>query len=269
VIHTANYGTPAGKAPATVLLRNMIDGRVELHGPEPLRPRLMVNGGSIWSSAVPASGVVTGAEGVHQMLMEFSRSARSRFLFHLLSGSSVSASDLPFASVRDEGNAVVAELLVRPFQTEALSFSLDQPKNGSVAGVSELLMGSFLSKYLTQVKSGLPRTFGKKNEYVAGMHQSLLAWIVLMEAHMRFRRDATTSFLRLCQETPGVWFKWAGTDMNELEGSVISNAYFFNSKNGKRLIFSLVNGGVFHLNGDRNHKFSLSECCQNLIAAIK
>ena len=268
VVCAANYGLP-GQESHVVLGRSAASGSVEVRVPALLRPRLCFNGASAWPVCAPnPGGIAVGVEQVHALLMELQRAARSKALYGVLFGG-IAAADVPFASVRDEGKVIVADMYVTAATTHSFSFSLEIPQIVE-SSLLEVFLYQLMAKLLHHYRLGLPLVFGQVNEFVLAFIEKSLLWALLFQCHDLYRKDASNAFYTLCKEHAGLSVVWGGTDFVEGSfGKIISNA-FFRSRKGKRVVFSMIDAGTeFHLNGNSTRRWSIDEVMKSIINTIQ
>ena len=268
VTHSSAYGglTGSGEELRSLLTRSPRDGSVELRIPSPLRPRFLVNETSSWPLGADG-GVARGAKEVHMLLLEASRSLRSKLGYNLMSSSVASTRDLMFCSVRDQGSAIVLELLISAFKVDSFVFSLGQPKVFNTSMV-EFLVAHFLCVITHQQRLG-DVVFGKPNEYLVGIRSKFLAHLGRIAAHLNARKEASAACMASCQANPGLSFIWSGTDVQLEADNVTSNALVFSrSRQSNRAFFSLSNVGAYRLNG-LSRPWGLSECVESILMNLK
>lgn len=237
--------------------------------PALLRPRLCVNRSSAWACEAKEGATATGVQQVHAMLMELQRCARSNVLNALLRNSFASATKLTFASVRDEGNAVVANLMVRASSVETVSFSLGQPELVTQSSLVELFLGFLLSQQLRHKLSGLPLVFGDMNEFTSAFCSSCLAWTLQLQGHAVCRKEADAVFLEACRCNLGLSFVWGGCDLLiRPDGScnVVSNVFF--KRNKKSVVVSVTDAGSKWLVNFSAH-YGLAEVVKCVLETLK
>lgn len=270
VVCAANYALPGGDSHVT-LLRSAGSGSVEVRVPALLRPRLCVNGACHWPS-VPAAGVATGVPAVHAMLLELHRSAKARVLYRLLAaGAPAAGTGLAFAAVRDEGSALVAELLIGALATETVTVALGQPDEPVAAARGPLAVEAYathlLLRALRLVRRPTVTTFGERSELAQRLLDSGLSWSLAFHFHERSRRDATLELLSLARQRCGrLGIVWTGTECRG-DGGAVSSAVCL-ARTG-RVAASLLNASEFCVDGDlRSQQWGIEEVKKAVLAAL-
>ncbi len=238
VVCAATYGL-AGQDSFVPLSRSPGSGSIAARVPLSLRPRLCINKGSAWPHECPTPGA-EGVKEVHALLSDLMRSVRSKVLFGLLTGSVTEAQQLPFASIRADGGAISALLIVKASITEIVVAELIEPERTAVT-LEEVFSSHLLAKILHQHRLGLPMMFGQRSAFLNAAPQRLLSWMLGLRMHELFHKDATSVFLQ-----SGLSFVWGGTDFTGSDYALISNAYF---RGRSRVVVSLVDAVQYHVDG--------------------
>jgi hypothetical protein len=250
------------------LTRFPATGSVQVIVPALLRPRLCVNKSSAWPKLAAGSTAV-GVTEVHAMLVELQRCHRSKVMSALLRCGTDAAAALPFASVRNEGNAIAVSVLVKAACAESFELSMGQPEKEE-SNLIEVHLGFLLSKLLRHYRSGVPLVFGERHWFGVALASSGLGWVLLLQAHERYRRDAEEVFARLSREQQGLSVFWGGSDLmiDSSSATVVSNVYF--KRNGKRVVVSMIDAGAsYHVDGNATRRWGLVQVTQCVLETLK